>query len=73
METPKRLKCVGIYKKVLSLEMDILRPCHSSSCTEGHKQIMGSFIICSVSFTEYVNVNSPKKVIWAAPVQGVQK
>ena len=67
------LKCVGLYKKVLSLKMEILRPCHSSSCTEGDKQIMGSFIICSVSFTEYVSVNSAKRVIWAAPVQRVQK
>jgi hypothetical protein len=63
------LKRVGLYKKVLSLKMDILRPCHSSSCTEGDKQIMGSFVICSVSFSECVTVNSPKRVIWAAPVQ----
>ena len=48
--------------------MDILRPCHSSSCTEGDKHI-----ICSVSFTEYSSVNSPKRVIWAAPIERVLK
>ena len=51
------LKPVGLCKKVLSLKLDILRPCHSSSCTEGDKQIMGSFIICSVSFIEYEGWN----------------